>query len=836
MSITGSSRRLLAQLEVGQGSAEFQGKFAVGQGSAELLGKAIIRHVGTPAELLCNGIIKNVDSAELLGRFEAQATTELLGKFAVGQSSAEFLGRVEVGQGSTELLGKFEAQATAELLSKFAVGQGSTELLGKFAVGQGSTELLGKFETQAIAELLGKLVVKNIGTAELLGKFAVGQSSAEFLGRVEVGQGSTELLGKFEAQATAELLSRFEAQVTAELLGRFAVGQGSAELLGKFEAQATAELLGRFEAQATAELLGKFAVGQGFTELLGKTVIRHPGSAELLGKTIIRNVDSAELLGKFEAQATAELLGKFEAQAIAELLCKFAVGQGSTELLGKFAVGQGSAELLGKFEAQAIADLLGRFEAQATAELLGKGIIKNEATIELLGKFEAQATAELLSRTIIGHPAFPAWLKAIFSIGLTNAHRDLRSIIRLRHDGTPVELFGKAEVRQSTSAELLGKGVVRNIGSAELLGKAIIRGAASAELLCGFAAQSFADLRAKMIIGPAKTSDAYFSFWDPSDWINEVVGIGQGFIAIPWVEADADVKTSGNSSARLTSNYSPHKYKEIRFGWGGMNWGVEVAVPPEVAPTPIDTDGRGPRRGSRASRDWRREVPQSSYKELKSIFTVNELAGVVAQLRDITDADGWWQHAYDGGSAFLLVPNADGTLTVRSHFAAGVPAVGGGAYGTNKSFLPTAGNPITIEWEIQCNAPVGPGGSTFSIHFLGGLTDGRDTSSGSNEISLYYDGDNDQHVLEIYEEGVNSFNADWTAVSITDKIKFKIVWEHPDDVAPNGRIRVYIDDVLTFTETTVVPETELCFFFGVMLYRQSGTPTAEATLHSISEL
>jgi len=267
-----------------------------------------------------------------------------------------------------------------------------------------------------------------------------------------------------------------------------------------------------------------------------------------------------------------------------------------------------------------------------------------------------------------------------------------------------------------------------------------------------------------------------------------------------------------------------------------MNWGVEAAVSPEVVPTPIDTDGRGPRWGSRASRDWRREVPQSSYKELEGIFTVNELAGLVNQLRDITDARGWWQHAYDDGSAFLLVPNEDGTLTVRAHFAVGTPAIGGGAYGTNKSFLPTAGNPVTIEWELQCSSPVGPGSSTFSVHYLGGLTDGRATSSGSNEISLYYDGEAMEHVLEVYEEGVNSYNAAWTTVDITNKIKFKIIWEHPDDVAPDGRIRVYVDDVLRLTETTVVPETELCFFFGIMLVRASGTPTADATLHSITEL
>ncbi|GAH45788.1 unnamed protein product, partial [marine sediment metagenome] len=255
--------------------------------------------------------------------------------------------------------------------------------------------------------------------------------------------------------------------------------------------------------------------------------------------------------------------------------------------------------------------------------LLSKAVVKNIGSAELLGKFEAQATVDLLSKVVIEHPAFPVWLKGIFSIRLTNAYRDLGSSLKIVRSAfaelfgkfeaqATAELLGKFEVQQSGSAELLGKAVIRHVGTPiELLGKADIKGLSSA------------NLKASVKIRPmTKDSDTYFSLWDPSDWINEVVGIGQGFITIPWVEADADVKTCGNSSARLTSTYAPNQYKEIRFGWGGMNWGVEAAVPPEVAPTPIDTDGRGPRRGSRASRDRRREVLPSSDKDLPAGFFV----------------------------------------------------------------------------------------------------------------------------------------------------------------------------------------------------------------------
>lgn len=85
-------------------------------------------------------------------------------------------------------------------------------------------------------------------------------ASVELLGKLDVGQDSADLLGKFEAQATAELLGKAEVTHSVDLLGKFDVGQNSAELLGKFEAQATAELLGKavIRHSTSEELLGKF--------------------------------------------------------------------------------------------------------------------------------------------------------------------------------------------------------------------------------------------------------------------------------------------------------------------------------------------------------------------------------------------------------------------------------------------------------------------------------------------------------------------------------------------------------------------------------------------------
>jgi len=66
-------------LSLEEGSVELLGKGEVGQNSADLFGKGTIRQTG---------------SAELFGKFEAQAIAELLGKAVIRHSnSEEFLGK-----------------------------------------------------------------------------------------------------------------------------------------------------------------------------------------------------------------------------------------------------------------------------------------------------------------------------------------------------------------------------------------------------------------------------------------------------------------------------------------------------------------------------------------------------------------------------------------------------------------------------------------------------------------------------------------------------------------------------------------------------------------------
>jgi len=125
--------------------------------------------------------------------------------------------------------------------------QSYEDLLCKLVIRNASaSDLPSRFEAQAIAELLAKIAITH--SIELLAKFKA-QATAELQGTFEVGQGSTELLGKAVIRHVG---------TPAELLGKAEVGQGSAELLGKFEAQATADLLGKVVITHSIDLPCKF--------------------------------------------------------------------------------------------------------------------------------------------------------------------------------------------------------------------------------------------------------------------------------------------------------------------------------------------------------------------------------------------------------------------------------------------------------------------------------------------------------------------------------------------------------------------------------------------------
>ena len=489
---------------------------------------------------------------------------------------------------------------------------------------------------------------------------------------------------------------------------------------------------------------------------------------------------------------------------------------GSANMPAELVVAQWQEDLPAEFIVLNVGseDLAACFDSQAVFNIPAEFVIRRSGLLSLPAEFVVLQGVEDLHGEFIARHAYDLDVKAEFLVGRVAS----------------ADLLGEFTVRQETSV-VLPAGFDAQ-ATENLLGTFIVRPEISA------------DLRGVITVRHAYTGSEVIIAYDPSAFFNYSEDSGTGFLSHPQYGTDTKVRKAdaGQASLRSRINYAPDGYDSIQFGWRYRNpvWGEDTwpgtgLASQSIAAEFLSRHASGVSVGNLAAKFF--VMQPSGYKELKCTFTVNALASVVNQLRDITDADGWWQNpAFEGGSAFLLIPNASGTLTVRSAFSAGSPAFGGGTYGTNKSFIPTPGNPVIIEWEVQCNSPVPPGSSNISIHSLGGLADGRDPFGTSNGIHLYYNGDTATHVLELYEEGVASYHGGWTVVDITDKTKYKIIWEHPDDVAPNGRVRVYVNGVLQVTETTVVPETELCFLFGVILYRNTGTPVVEATLHSISEL
>lgn len=96
----------------------------------------------------------------------------------------------------------------------------------------------------------------------------------DFKGIVIVRQSSSAEL------KTISYITSIKTGTPAELKALFEVGQGSTELYAKFEAQAVKDLYAKFETQATADLIGRFHVGQNSAELKAEMVIRGAGSLD----------------------------------------------------------------------------------------------------------------------------------------------------------------------------------------------------------------------------------------------------------------------------------------------------------------------------------------------------------------------------------------------------------------------------------------------------------------------------------------------------------------------------------------------------------------------------
>jgi hypothetical protein len=260
-------------------------RYSMGYEARSILGFSYVR----AGDLMMYGWLEPESPPDLKAAFDVgQDSVDLSARFDVGQGSIEFLGKFEA-QAIAEILVRFEAQVTAELLSKFDVGQGSAELLAWFLIPR-AYDLSGGMGISFDWWGSGR-VDQNIDfemwslTGGWVGKFPDGpaewrhvQLSWDDLTAVDLDgtrPDSSQIIGIYWTYHTpgvrridgirawmrqnlfckvvirkvnaSDLLSKFEAQATAELLGKGKIQQsGSADLLSKFEAQAILELLGKF--------------------------------------------------------------------------------------------------------------------------------------------------------------------------------------------------------------------------------------------------------------------------------------------------------------------------------------------------------------------------------------------------------------------------------------------------------------------------------------------------------------------------------------------------------------------------------------------------------------
>jgi hypothetical protein len=387
-------------------------------------------------------------------------------------------------------------------------------------------------------------------------------TSREFPAQFEVGQGSDDLPSRFEAgqnsrnlptqllirdAASTDLYAEFVTTHSQNLLGGLDIRHSATlDLLIKADIQSigSANLQGTAYVGHPVTLYCKFEVGQDTRGLFARAEVRQPGSAELLGKTSICH--SVELLGKGEIQQSDS----------SELLVWFEIGQDARDLLAKAEVRQSSIDLLGRCD----------IRQSSSADLLIK--LSIPAYIDLYARFRpAQEVLNLSGRLVVSHPAFPIQLKAIFSIGLTNAYRDLGLSLEIGRSAF-AELLGKSVIRHGDSTELLGRAEVRLSVSAELLGNVVITNIGSQDLMCSFTVGRQADLFAKFSL-PIDFQDSVLVIADDNlaEFLEYVAGVGHGFIGEPSVEDDYSIKVVGENSFKITSNRGAGSYKEVRFGW-----------------------------------------------------------------------------------------------------------------------------------------------------------------------------------------------------------------------------------------------------------------------------
>jgi len=143
----------------------------------------------------------------------------------------------------------------------------------------------------------------------------------------------------------------------------------------------------------------------------------------------------------------------------------------------------------------------------------------------------------------------------------------------------------------------------------------------------------------------------------------------------------------------------------------------------------------------------------------------------------------------------------------------------------------------TFEFDAECSAYGGIDPTLYVT--LAGLTENKYdwfTGSDLNAILLWWSGAVNEWVFYTEnDDGAESTDLNGFGIDFTERHTYKIIWEDASEYPANGRIRLYIDDVLRATHETYVPTRELLFLLGLDTWMESASVFEATTiLHSLS--
>lgn len=147
----------------------------------------------------------------------------------------------------------------------------------------------------------------------------------------------------------------------------------------------------------------------------------------------------------------------------------------------------------------------------------------------------------------------------------------------------------------------------------------------------------------------------------------------------------------------------------------------------------------------------------------------------------------------------------------------------------------------TFEWEAKYTNPLSSP-EPYNVLVLGMLASSYymvvvyESPFFTNVAMLFYDPAEDKTKIATSNGTGATEETDLSGiVDFTERQKYKIVWETAAGYPPNGRIRLYINDILRATHVTNIPSGELSFMVVVLAKPDAGGIDCECEIYNFSD-